>query len=524
MDYGTGAIFGCPAHDQRDLDFALAYNLPVLPVVLPRSQSADEFKIGELAYTGPGSIINSGFLDGLEIEEAKKTVIEALETKGTGNKKTTYRLRDWGVSRQRYWGCPIPIIHCVDCGIVPVPDENLPVLLPENVDFEIAGNPLENHPSWKFTECPSCKRDALRETDTFDTFFESSWYFNRFCDAKGETAFDQKSAQYWLPVDQYIGGVEHAVLHLLYSRFFTRALRKCGYLNIDEPFDGLMTQGMVCHETYKDSTGWLFPNQVTKNEVGDFVNSETNEKVVLGRVEKMSKSKRNVVDPEAIIESYGADTARLFMLSDSPPERDLEWTEAGVDGAWRYLNKLWRNIQDFTEYSFPDNSEMPKAKERDELRRLIHKTIKAVTENIERWRYNSAVANIRELSNHLNDFKPDNSDDASVKLFGYEVLLRLIEPMTPHIAEEIWQSLGKTEALGEQPWPQYDKDLVIDETISIAIQINGKLRGNIQIQRDANEEEVKAFARDVPNIKKAIEEREVRKVIVVPNKIINFVI
>ena len=339
MDYGTGAIFGCPAHDQRDLDFALTYNLPVLPVVLPKNESADEFQINKVAYTGPGCIINSGFLDGLEIEEAKKAVIDALEAKGAGNKKTTYRLRDWGVSRQRYWGCPIPIIHCEDCGIVPVPDEDLPVLLPENVDFEKVGNPLENHPSWKFTKCPSCERDALRETDTFDTFFESSWYFNRFCDAKGEVAFDQKSAQYWLPVDQYIGGVEHAVLHLLYSRFFTRALRKCGYLNIDEPFDGLMTQGMVCHETYKDSTGWLFPNQVTKNEAGEFVNSETNENVVLGRVEKMSKSKRNVVDPEAIIESYGADTARLFMLSDSPPERDLEWTEAGVDGAWRYLNK-----------------------------------------------------------------------------------------------------------------------------------------------------------------------------------------
>ena len=524
MDYGTGAIFGCPAHDQRDLDFALNYNLPVLPVVLPKNESADEFQIDKAAYTGPGCIINSGFLDGLEIEEAKKAVIAALEAKGAGNKKTTYRLRDWGVSRQRYWGCPIPIIHCEDCGIVPVPDEDLPVLLPENVDFEKAGNPLENHPSWKFTKCPSCGSDALRETDTFDTFFESSWYFNRFCDAKGEVAFDQKSAQYWLPVDQYIGGVEHAVLHLLYSRFFTRALHKCGYLNIDEPFDGLMTQGMVCHETYKDSTGWLFPNQVTKNEAGELVNSETNENVVLGRVEKMSKSKRNVVDPEAIIESYGADTARLFMLSDSPPERDLEWTEAGVDGAWRYLNRLWRSILEFNEHPFPKTSEISTAKKGDELRRLIHKTIKAVTENIERWRYNSAVANIRELSNHLNDFKPENGDDAKVKLFGYEVLLRLIEPMTPHIAEEIWQSLGKTNALGEQPWPQYDKDLVIDETISIAIQINGKLRGSIQIQRDATEEEVKALARDLPNINKAIEEKEVRKVIVVPNKIINFVI
>ena len=524
MDYGTGAIFGCPAHDQRDLDFALTYELPVLPVVLPKNESAEGFKINKVAYAGTGSIINSGFLNGLEIDEAKKAVIDALETKGAGNKKTTYRLRDWGVSRQRYWGCPIPIIHCEDCGIVPVPDEDLPVLLPENVDFEKAGNPLENHPSWKFTKCPSCKRDALRETDTFDTFFESSWYFNRFCDAKGEVAFDQKSAQYWLPVDQYIGGVEHAVLHLLYSRFFTRALRKCGYLNIDEPFDGLMTQGMVCHETYKDSTGWLFPDQVTKNEVGDFVNTETNENVVLGRVEKMSKSKRNVVDPEAIIESYGADTARLFMLSDSPPERDLEWTEAGVDGAWRYLNKLWRSILEFNERPFPKTSEISTAKEGDELRRLIHKTIKAVTENIERWRYNSAVANIRELSNHLNDFEPENSNDAKVKLFGYEVLLRLIEPMTPHIAEEIWQSLGKTDTLGARPWPQFDKSLVIDATISIAIQINGKLRGSIQIQRDATEEEVKALARDLPNIKKAIEEKEVRKVIVVPNKIINFVI
>ena len=266
MDYGTGAIFGCPAHDQRDLDFALNYNLPVLPVVLPKNESADEFQINKAAYTGPGCIINSGFLDGLEIEEAKKAVIDALEAKGAGNKKTTYRLRDWGVSRQRYWGCPIPIIHCEDCGIVPVPDEDLPVLLPENVDFEKAGNPLENHPSWKFTKCPSCGVMLFEKRTLLTRSLSPHGTLIGFAMRKGEVAFDQKSAQYWLPVDQYIGGVEHAVLHLLYSRFFTRALRKCGYLNIDEPFDGLMTQGMVCHETYKDSTGWLFPNQVTKNE------------------------------------------------------------------------------------------------------------------------------------------------------------------------------------------------------------------------------------------------------------------
>ena len=337
MEYGTGAIFGCPAHDQRDLDFANAYNLPIIPVVLPDDADAADFAVTDTAYTGPGRLINSADWNGLDNDAGKKAAIAALEAAQSGSGETTFRLRDWGVSRQRYWGCPIPVIHCASCGVVPVPEADLPITLPENVDFSAPGNPLANHPSWKNIKCPECGSAAEREQDTFDTFFESSWYFLRYADPTHKDGFSAAAAAYWMPVDQYIGGVEHAVLHLLYSRFFTRALSHVGYLDLDEPFAGLTTQGMVCHETYRDSSGWLFPEQVTKNVNGEFLNIETNESVTAGRTEKMSKSKKNVVDPETIIQTYGADTARIFMLSDSPPDRDLEWTESGVEGAWRYL-------------------------------------------------------------------------------------------------------------------------------------------------------------------------------------------
>ena len=341
MDYGTGAIFGCPAHDQRDLDFARKYDLPVIPVVQPSDADAD-FDVADTAYTGPGTLMNSGEWDGLTIEAGKTAAIAAVEARNVGTSRITYRLRDWGVSRQRYWGCPIPIIHCPKCAAVPVPETDLPVTLPVDVDFDEPGNPLDRHPSWKFVSCPSCGGDAERETDTFDTFFESSWYFARFTDPASENGFSREAADYWLPVDQYIGGVEHAVLHLLYSRFFMRALSDVGYLDLAEPFAGLMTQGMVCHQSFKNQDGgWLFPEQVTRTSDG-FVEVETGAAVNAGRVEKMSKSKRNVVDPELIIKTYGADTARLFMLSDSPPERDLEWTESGVEGAFRFLQKIWR--------------------------------------------------------------------------------------------------------------------------------------------------------------------------------------
>ena len=341
MDYGTGAIFGCPAHDQRDLEFANAYNLPILPVVQPTNTNEIQ-EITDTAYSGPGHLINSGPWNGMDIEAGKAAAIRALETANAGGRKVTYRLRDWGVSRQRYWGCPIPVIHCPTCGPVPVPENELPVTLPEEVEFDTPGNPLDRHPSWADTACPQCGEKARRETDTFDTFFESSWYFLRYADPSAHEAFSKEAASYWMPVDQYIGGVEHAVLHLLYSRFFTRALSKVGYINLDEPFAGMMTQGMVCHQSYKSIDGqWLFPNEVEK-EGGNWLHKKTRKPVQAGRVEKMSKSKRNVVDPEHILAKYGADTARLFMLSDSPPERDLEWTESGIEGAFRFMQKIWK--------------------------------------------------------------------------------------------------------------------------------------------------------------------------------------
>ena len=527
MDYGTGAIFGCPAHDQRDLDFARSYDLKVKPVVLPKNTNPCDFSIGKTAFIGDGTIFNSEFLDGLTVEDAKTLAIKTLKDQNQGTGTVTYRLRDWGVSRQRYWGCPIPMIHCTDCGIVPVPEKDLPVNLPEDVNFDDSGNPLENHPTWKYTNCPKCGKPAKRETDTFDTFFESSWYFARFCDPKSVKAFDQDAANYWLPVDQYIGGVEHAVLHLLYSRFFTRALKKCGYFDIEEPFAGLMTQGMVCHETYRDSSGWLFPEQVTKNVNGEFLNIETNESVKAGRTEKMSKSKKNVVDPETIIQTYGADTARIFMLSDSPPDRDLEWTESGVEGAWRYLNKLWRMGLDIKDSLENDGSTVQlkhPPKEITELEKLTHKTVKAVTNSIETWRFNSAVAQIRELSNAISNFRNTKGEATSIVLNSYKVLLRLIEPMTPHIAEELWAQLGNTGFLCDQPWPTYDESLVLDDEINIAVQVNGKLRGKINVPRESTEEVIKALALDLDNVKKQIGKNKIRRVIVVPNRIVNVVI
>ncbi len=405
MDYGTGAIFGCPAHDQRDFEFATMYNLPIVPVVSPGNvtgSSGGEVPKLKEAYTGDGVLINSAFLNGLSVPEAKEKSIQELVKFGVGEKKTNYRLRDWGVSRQRYWGCPIPIIHCPACGIVPVPKNSLPVELPKDVTFDMPGNPLARHPTWKHVACPGCGKPAERETDTFDTFFESSWYFARFATLPLADPLPAGPLQQWLPVDQYIGGVEHAVLHLLYSRFFVRALKRCGYTGLpDEPFKGLMTQGMVCHETYRDKAGnWVYPEEVTKQD-GKMVHAATGEAVTVGRSEKMSKSKKNTVDPRAIIRNYGADTARLFMLSDSPPERDLEWTEAGVDGAWRYINRLWRLISAI-QAQLNTPQPLPLGDETF-LRKATHKAIKAVTEDIERFHFNKAVAHIREFSNILEE-------------------------------------------------------------------------------------------------------------------------
>jgi leucyl-tRNA synthetase len=529
MEYGSGAIFGCPAHDQRDLDFARQYGLTVLPVVLPPDQDAAGYAIGETAYVGEGTLYNSGFLDGMPVAQAKRAAGARLAADGNGEPSTVYRLRDWGVSRQRYWGCPIPVIHCAGCGIVPVPDRDLPVTLPEDVTFDAPGNPLDRHPTWSHVACPDCGKPARRETDTFDTFFESSWYFARFCSPGSAHAFDRQAVDYWMPVDQYVGGVEHAVLHLLYSRFFTRALRDCGYVGLAEPFAGLFTQGMVCHETYRDPAGqWLFPSEVKRGAGNQAARVRDNQPVEVGRSEKMSKSRKNVVDPEAIIDAYGADTARLFMLSDSPPERDLEWTEAGVDGAWRYLNRLWRLVATPATPLPPAGGLPPNdLGERGlALRRATHRAIAGVTEDLDKFHFNRAVARIRELTNAILDFVAAGAvgaGDAWALRESLDVAVRLIGPMTPHVAEEMWRLLGHGELLARTAWPAPEAALLIDDEVTVAVQVNGKLRGTIDLPRDADKGRAEQAALALDAVVKLLDGKTPRKVIVVPNRIVNVV-
>jgi leucyl-tRNA synthetase len=524
MEYGTGAIFGCPAHDQRDLDFARKYKLPVKPVVLPPGEDPKSFTVGSEAFVGDGTIFNSDFLDGLDVAAAKRKVIERLEALSVGQGTVAYRLRDWGVSRQRYWGCPIPVIHCGKCGIVAVPERDLPVTLPEDVSFDQPGNPLDHHPTWKYTTCPDCGGPAERETDTFDTFFESSWYFERFCSPRAAGAFNRADVDYWMPVDQYIGGIEHAVLHLLYSRFFTRALRDCGYVGLKEPFAGLFTQGMVCHETYRDEAGnWLFPEEVTRDAQGRVLDAR-NRPVTVGRNEKMSKSKKNVVGLETIVDAYGADTARLYLLSDSPPERDLEWTDAGVEGAWRYVNRLHRLVTEPPVALAPDAApprELSPAA--DKTRRAIHRSIAAVTDHIDKFRFNSAVARIRELTNLLEEVT-DGPGAGAVMREGIETAVRLIGPMMPHLAEELWHLLGHRTLLADERWPQADPALVVEDTVTVAVQVNGKLRATLELPRDASAAEAEAAALAHPQVQRALEGKRPRKVIVVPNRIVNVVV
>jgi leucyl-tRNA synthetase len=525
MEYGAGAIFGCPGHDQRDLEFARKYGLPVIPVVAPAGADAAAVVIKDEAYLGDGVMINSGFLDGLSVAEAKRKVVDALERHGDGRAEIQYRLRDWGVSRQRYWGCPIPVIHCAACGIVPVPEQQLPVTLPEDVRFDVPGNPLDHHPTWKHVACPKCGKPARRETDTFDTFVESAWYFARFCSPRAAVAFERAAVERWLPVDQYIGGVEHAILHLLYSRFFMRALKVCGYLDIEEPFTGLFTQGMVCHETYRDVEGrWLSPDEVRKVE-GRLVD-EAGRPVAIGRSEKMSKSKKNVIDPAGIIEGYGADTARWFMLSDSPPERDLEWTEAGVEGAYRFVQRLWRMVDEALPALPRTGTEAPNefAPEALSLRRAVHKTVAAFTDDLERFRFNRAVARIHELANTIADFNAATPADRWAIREALESVVRLIQPMMPHLAEELWQRLGHDSLLAEGGWPKADPVLAMDETITLAVQVNGKLRATITLPRDAAAAAAEAAALADPNVQRWVGEKAPRKVIVVPNKVINVVV
>ena len=522
MEYGTGAIFGCPAHDQRDLDFANAYGLGVIPVVLPDDTDAAGFEITDTAYTGPGKLFNSGPWDGMDVEEGKRAAIAALEAAESGAGQTTYRLRDWGVSRQRYWGCPIPVIHCDSCGLVPVPEADLPVELPEDIDFEAPGNPLSNHPTWKHVSCPTCGGDAIREQDTFDTFFESSWYFLRFADPHHPQGFSREAASYWMPVDQYIGGVEHAVLHLLYSRFFMRALRDTGYLEGDEPFAGLMTQGMVCHQTFRDADGkWLFPTEVERD--GDsWKVRDTGAAVTAGRIEKMSKSKRNVVDPDVIIETYGADTARLFMLSDSPPERDMEWTEAGVEGASRFLKRIYRMAADPSLSTA--GTQLPDNGAGGDLVRAAHRAIDAMTADIEAFRFNKAVAQLYTLANAIGEVRGDEPSDLAARRFGVETLIRLLYPLAPHIAEEIWEQLGHDVMLADTDWPKADPDMLTEDSVEIGVQVNGKLRDTVSLPVDADEDVARAAALASAGVIRYLEGREPRKVIVVRNRIINVVV
>jgi leucyl-tRNA synthetase len=529
MEYGTGAIFGCPAHDQRDLDFVRKYGLPVIPVVLPPEAEAASFAIEDEAYTGAGTLFNSDFLDGMTVEAAIAATIGRLEEQGAGRGEVQYRLRDWGVSRQRYWGCPIPVIHCPGCGAVPVPQQDLPVTLPEDIAFERPGNPLAHHPTWKQVACPSCGAPAERDTDTMDTFVDSSWYFARFCSPKSDQALDRAAVDYWLPVDQYIGGIEHAVLHLLYSRFFTRALKRCGYLDLDEPFAGLFTQGMIGHTTYQAPDGaWLSPDQVQHTPDGGLQTAD-GQPVTLGRVEKMSKSRKNTVDPEAIIATYGADTARWFMLSDSPPDRDMQWTDEGIEGAYRFVQRLWRLVTEGSA-KLPDAATSAPGEfgtKALELRRAAHKTVAAFTGDLEQFRFNRAVARLHELANTVSGAEPGAGPGAEDQRWAlreaFELLTRLLAPMMPHLAEELWQRLGNSGLLVDQPWPKADPDLTAEGSVTLGVQVNGKLRGTITASRDAGEEAVRTSALALPGVKRALGGKEPRKVIVIKDRIVNVV-
>jgi len=536
MDYGTGAVFGCPAHDQRDLDFARRYRLPVIRVVAEGDKTDPEFD-GDEAYTGPGKLVNSEFLDGLSVDEAKRQVIARAESEGWGEGTTVWRLRDWGVSRQRYWGTPIPIIHCDFCGVLPVPRSQLPIVLPEDVTFDVPGNPLDRHPSWQHVDCPNCKEPARRETDTLDTFVDSSWYFIRFASQPKDKPFDRAEAEAWLPVGQYIGGVEHAILHLLYARFWTRALARIGRLNVEEPFRGLFTQGMVTHETYKDAAGaWLSPEEVKQD--GGSVLTLAGAPVTLGRVEKMSKSKKNVVDPDTILDQYGADAVRWFMLSDSPPERDLPWSEAGIEGTWRFVNRLWRIIESVAPSPFvpsevegrggvstalDTNGTKPKVDtngERDAaLDKLLHRAIAGIATDIEALAFNKAVAKVHGLANDLEKAKPSASRNAAV-----HALVKLIAPMLPHLAEEGWERLGGAGLIADQHWPAHDPALLIDDEVTIVFQTNGKRRAEAKVAKGTMNDELERLALADGHVIAALAGAIPKKIIVVPDRLVNIVV
>ena len=542
MDYGTGAIFGCPAHDQRDLDFVNKYNLGVTPVVCPPDQDPKTCVITDTAYDGDGCMINSRFLDGMTPEQAREEVARRLEKESTGNRprgerQVNYRLRDWGISRQRYWGCPIPVIHCDTCGVVPVPEQDLPVTLPEDVSFDRPGNPLDHHATWKHVACPQCgSKNARRETDTMDTFVDSAWYFERFTDPWIKSApTERPMVDAWMPVDQYIGGVEHAILHLLYSRFFTRAMKQTGHVGLDEPFAGLFTQGMVVHETFRRQNGdWAAPAEVKIESKGDARRAlliATGEAVEIGPIEKMSKSKRNTVDPDDIIGEYGADVARWFMLSDSPPERDVEWTERGVQGAARFVQRLWRLVGEAGEIgrSAPVTRPAQFAPAALTLRKAAHKALAAVGDDVEKLHFNVCVAHIYEFANSLTAALGDiETHDIAPDLRwamreAADILVQLFHPMMPHLAEECWAALGHDTLVAQAPWPDAERALLIEDTITLPVQINGKKRAEVTVPRDASNAEIEAAVLALDAVQKALDGKKPKKVIIVPKRIVNVV-
>ncbi|HEV2552271.1 MAG TPA: leucine--tRNA ligase [Bosea sp. (in: a-proteobacteria)] len=542
MEYGTGAIFGCPAHDQRDLDFVNKYGLGNTPVVAPEGVDPAGFVITDTAYVDDGRMINSRFLDGLTIAQAKEEVARRLENESRGNRpvaarKVNFRLRDWGISRQRYWGCPIPVIHCSACGTVPVPDADLPVKLPDDVSFDRPGNPLDHHPSWKHVACPQCGAAARRETDTMDTFVDSSWYFARFTDPwRTESPTDRAVVDRFLPVDQYIGGVEHAILHLLYSRFFTRAMKATGHAGLDEPFDGMFTQGMVVHETYRDAAGnWVEPGDVrieTEGSERRGFHVESGAPIEIGAIEKMSKSKKNVVDPDDIIASYGADTARWFMLSDSPPDRDVIWTDEGVQGAARFVQRLWRLLNEIAERT-GNAASTPGAigEAAQTLRKATHRALDAVGNDIERLAFNRCIAHVYTLTNAIGKALDAAAEAAALPAdtaFALHeagvVVTQLVAPMMPHLAEECWRVLSQPGLVGEAAWPAADASLLKDDSIVLPVQVNGKKRAEVTVPADADIIAVEALVRASDVVTKALDGRAIRKIIVVPGRIVNVVL